>query len=141
MVVLHDKTTKESTLIESNPVKLDIKPFFYEEKKNTHSQTVILSNNLTEVVTRLPKAEVLQTYIQSETTIDTTNIRTVESTVGQTFNTYTLVVDTPAGLQQYGYLVNTATEEVKVIENKTLSGITNILLPESKPKIQISPTS
>lgn len=133
--MLHDKTTKESTLIESNPVQLDIKPFFYEEKKNAQGQTVVLSNNLTEVVTRLPKTEVLQTYIQSETTIDATDIRTVESTIGETFNTYTLVVDTPAGLQQYGYLVNTATEEVKVIENKTLPGITNILLPEPRPKI------
>jgi hypothetical protein len=38
---------------------------------------VVLSNNLTEVVTRLPHAELLQTYIKAETTIETSNIRTV----------------------------------------------------------------
>jgi hypothetical protein len=61
--------------------------------------------------------------------------------LGVTFNTYTLVVDTAAGLQQYGYLVNSATEEVKVIENRTLPGIQNILLPDHKPRIDISPQS
>ena len=135
VVVLHDKTTNESTLIESSPVQQGIQSFFYEEKKNANGQTVVLSNNLTEVVIRLPKTEILQSYIQSETPINITDIRTVESTLGEPFNTYTLVVHTPTGLQQYGYLVNTATQEVKLIENKTLPGMDNILLPEPRPKI------
>ncbi len=50
-------------------------------------------------------------------------------------------MDTSAGMQQYGYLVNSVTEEVKVIENRTLPGIQNILLPQPKPKIDISPQS
>ncbi len=76
-MVLHDKKSGQSTLIESNPIQQDIKPFFYEEKRNTHGQTVILSNNLTEVVTRIPHAQLLQDYIKTETSIHTTDIRTV----------------------------------------------------------------
>jgi len=62
---------------------------------------------LTEVIQRVPTAEVLQTYIQSESQIDITKIKTVETTIDGNFNTYTLVVDTASGLKQYGYLVDT----------------------------------
>jgi hypothetical protein len=55
----------------------------------------------------VPTAEVLQTYIQSESQIDITKIKTVETTIDGNFNTYTLVVDTASGLKQYGYLVDT----------------------------------
>jgi hypothetical protein len=140
VVVMYNSSSGESTLLESSPVRPS-QPFFYEEKRNSHGHNVVLSNNLTEVVQRIPKTELLQTYLQTETEVDTTAIRTVESAVGTTYNTYTLVVDTANGLQQYGFLVNTQTEEVKTIENKTLPGINNVFLPQPRPRIEISPQS
>ncbi len=58
------------------------------------------------MIQRVPKTEVLQSYIQSESQIAITNIKTVETTIDSNFNTYTLVVDTASGLKQYGYLVD-----------------------------------
>lgn len=141
VVVLYNQTSGESTLLESNPVQLNIQPFFYEEKKNHKGESVVVSNNLTEVAQRVHKGEVLKNYLNSETTIDASNIKTVETVVGSGFNTYTLVVDSTEGLKQYEYLVNTVTEEVKQIENKTLPGINNVVLPQHKPAIQVNPQS
>lgn len=59
------------------------------------------------MIQRVRKTEVLQTYIQSKSQIDITNLKTVETTIDGNFNTYTLVVDTASGLKQYGYLVDT----------------------------------
>lgn len=48
VVLVYNKTTKESKVIEVNPVK-NVKPFFYEEKKSENGDNVIVTNNLTEV--------------------------------------------------------------------------------------------
>jgi hypothetical protein len=44
-------------------VAINIKPFFYEEKKNQDGENVIVTNNLTEVTQRIPTTEVLTTYL------------------------------------------------------------------------------
>ena len=59
VVVMYNKTSGESTLVESNPIEQNIQAFFYEEKKNIKGESVIISNNLTEVVQRVPKTEIL----------------------------------------------------------------------------------
>lgn len=59
VVVMYNKTSGQSTLLESNPIPHDIQPFFYEEKKNPQGESVVTSNNLTEVVQRVPKTELL----------------------------------------------------------------------------------
>jgi hypothetical protein len=101
VVVMYNQTSGESTLLESNPVQPNIQPFFYEEKKNDKGESVVISNNLTELVQRVHKGDVIQSYLQNETDLVTDNIKTVTSVIGTNFNTYTLVVDSTEGLKQY----------------------------------------
>lgn len=112
---MYNKTSGQSTLLESNPIPDDIQPFFYEEKKNPQGESVVTSNNLTEVVQRVPKTELLQDYLSDKLQVNASGIKTVQSTIGSDFNYYTVVVDHDEGLKQYEFLVNTKNDEVKQV--------------------------
>lgn len=64
---------------------INIKPFFYEEKKNQDGENVIVTNNLTEVTQRIPTTEVLTTYLKEKTSVTVQQIETVELTVSEKY--------------------------------------------------------
>jgi hypothetical protein len=66
-------------------VAINIKPFFYEEKKNQDGENVIVTNNLTEVTQRIPTTEVLTTYLKEKTSVTVQQIETVELTVSEKY--------------------------------------------------------
>lgn len=110
VVVMYDKTTGSSIILENNPISDNIQPFFYEEKKNIEGEKIVLSNSLTEVVQRLPKTEILEKHFKEKlTTVDISKIKTVETVVGSVYNDYTVVVETKEGMQQYEFVLNTQT--------------------------------
>ena len=42
---------------------MNVEAFFYEEKTNQNGQTVVITNNLTEVIQRIPSTQVIKTYL------------------------------------------------------------------------------
>ena len=110
---MFDKKTKKTTIVESNPISVEIKPFYYEEKTNEEGENVIVTNNLTEVVERIPETVILKEYIKESTEITESSIETVELTVNDQYIDYTLVTKTPEGVTQHEYIINTETKEVK----------------------------
>lgn len=55
LVLTYNKTSQESSVIESSIIPKVVEAFFYEEKTNQNGQTVVITNNLTEVIQRVPK--------------------------------------------------------------------------------------
>ena len=80
-----------------------------------------MTNNITEVVERVPETVILTQYIQENSEIEEGGIETVELTVGKEFNEYTVVTETSTGVKQYEYLVNTQTKEVKEVDVHIIS--------------------
>lgn len=63
VVTVYNKTSQTTQIIESSPIQAIIKPFFYEETKNEEGDNVIITNNLTEVIQRVPTVSILQEYL------------------------------------------------------------------------------
>lgn len=45
---------------------MSVKAFFYEEKTNQGGEKVVITNNLTEVIQRVPKTQIIKAYIIDE---------------------------------------------------------------------------
>jgi hypothetical protein len=54
IVTMYNKTSQSTIIVESNTISPNIQPFYYEEKTNEDGDNVIVTNNLTEVVDRIP---------------------------------------------------------------------------------------
>ena len=133
---MFNKTSKTTTIVESNPISVEIKPFYYEEKVNEEGQNVIVTNNLVEVVERIPETTILKEYIKESTDITESSIETVELTVNDQYIDYTLVTKNVEGITQHEYLINTETKEVKEVNVQTITEQVPIVIPE-KPQVTI----
>ena len=133
---MFNKTSKTTTIVESNPISVEIKPFYYEEKVNEEGQNVIVTNNLVEVVERIPETTILKEYIKESTDITESSIETVELTVNDKYIDYTLVTKNVEGITQHEYLINTETKEVKEVNVQTITEQVPIVIPE-KPQVTI----
>ena len=127
---MYNKTTKSVVIVEHNPISPSIKPFYYEEKTNQDGDNVIVTNNLTEVVNRIPETTVLTDYIEQETEITEESIQTVQLTVGDKYIDYTLVTKTTEGVKQYEYLLNIETKEIKQINYEVITNDIPIVKPK-----------
>ena len=89
-----------------------------------------MTNNLTEVVNRIPETTVLTDYIEQETEITEESIQTVQLTVGDKYIDYTLVTKTTEGVKQYEYLLNIETTEIKQINAEAITNDIPIVKPK-----------
>jgi hypothetical protein len=64
VVTTYNYETKEVHLIQNEPISSKIVPYFYEETKDSQGQTVVTSNNLTEIESRVKNTEVLVAYLK-----------------------------------------------------------------------------
>ena len=130
IVTMYNKTSKATTIVEYSPISPNIKPFYYEEKTNEAGDNVIVTNNLTEVVNRIPETAILTEFLKQKTTITQESIQTVELTVGDKYIDYTLVTKTPEGVKQQEYLLNIQTKEVKQISVQVITDDVPIVKPK-----------
>lgn len=100
VVVSYNKTSGTTQIIESSPIQPNIKAFFYEETKNEGGDNVITTNNLTEIVQRVPTSSILQEYLTKNTAITSQQIQSVEATIGAPFHTYTIVHEDKGTVKQ-----------------------------------------
>lgn len=131
IVTMYNKTSQSTIIVESNTISPNIQPFYYEEKTNEDGDNVIVTNNLTEVVDRIPETVAFTDYLEQETTITQETIQTVELTVGDKYIDYTLVIKTSEGaVQQQEYLLNIETKEVKRINVQVITDDVPIVKPK-----------
>lgn len=123
------------TLVESNPISVEVKPFYYEEK-TTEEGNVVVTNKITEVVERIPETTILTEFIKQNTQITEEQIETVELTSDKEFIDYKIVTKEEEGVKQYEYIVNTETKEVKEVNQQVISEDIPIVIPK-QPEIAI----
>lgn len=141
VVVSYNKTSGTTQIIESSPIQPNIKAFFYEETKNEGGDNVITTNNLTEIVQRVPTSSILQEYLNKNTAITSQQIQSVEATIGAPFHTYTIVHEDKGTVKQQEYIVNVETKSVKAIDTQVITADVPIITPK-KPVITIlTPTN
>ena len=135
---MYNKTSKVTEIVESNPISVEVKPFFYEESTDEEGQNVIVTNDFQSVAEKITETAILQEYIQSSTEVTEESIETVEIVKNEKFIDYNLVVKNEKGTTQREYLVNTETKEVKEVNVEVITEEVPFVMPQ-KPVISILP--
>lgn len=109
--------------MEDTKIPDTIKPFFVEEKVTKEGDKQILSTDVSEIVKKEKKTELLVEYIKTQmTSITTESIKSIDATVREVVNDYTIVVKKSATEEEHiTFKVNKETNKVTVVNKEVES--------------------